>query len=87
VTQCLVAISDEQEHARHFWVRDVDSEGVRPVEKYLAALPQIRRIQDFLVSKAEEAGVPVIENADREAAVDQVIRLVLDSFDGARAAA
>ncbi len=84
VTQCLVAISDEQEHARHFWVRDVDSEGVRPVEKYLAALPQIRRIQDFLVSKAEEAGVPVIENADREVAVDQVIRLVLDSFDGAR---
>jgi 2-phosphoglycerate kinase len=84
LTQCLVAISDEEEHARHFWVRDVDSEGVRPVEKYLAALPQIRRIQDYLVARAEEEGIPVIDNSDREDAVDQVIRLVLDTFERER---
>jgi 2-phosphoglycerate kinase len=87
VVQCVVAIEDEQEHARHFWVRDADSEGVRPVDKYLRALPQIRRIQDFLVMKANEEGVPVIENSDREAAVDQVIHLVLDTFERLRAAA
>jgi len=87
VVQCVVAIEDEQEHARHFWVRDADSEGVRPVDKYLRALPQIRRIQDFLVMKANEEGVPVIENSDREAAVDQVIHLVLDTFERLRVAA
>ena len=87
VVQCLVVIDDEEEHASHFWVRDADSEGVRPVEKYLSALPQIRRIQDFLVAKANEEGVPVIENSDREAAVDAVIHLVLDTFERARAAA
>ena len=84
VAQCLIAISDPEEHARHFYVRDADSEGVRPVEKYLNALPDIRRIQDFLVERAEETGVPVIENADRETAVDAVIRLVLDAFERAR---
>jgi 2-phosphoglycerate kinase len=87
VAQCLVAIADEEEHARHFWVRDADSEGMRPVEKYLEALPQIRRIQDFLVAKAHEEGVPVIENSDRETAVDAVIHLVLDTFERARVAA
>ena len=84
VCQCLIAISDEDEHARHFYVRDADSEGLRPVEKYLNALPDIRKIQDLLVARAEEAGVPVIENSEREAAVDAVIRLVLDAFERAR---
>jgi 2-phosphoglycerate kinase len=87
VSQCLIAIRDEDEHARHFYVRDADSEGLRPVEKYLNALPQIRRIQDYLVARAEEAGVPVIENSDRETAVDAVIRLVLDTFERARVSA
>jgi 2-phosphoglycerate kinase len=81
VSQCVVAISDEEEHARHFYVRDADSGGVRPVDKYLEALPQIRRIQEFLLERAEEAGVPVIQNSDREQAVDEVIRLVLDTFE------
>jgi 2-phosphoglycerate kinase len=81
VQQCVIAITDEAEHARHFWVRDVDSEGLRPVEKYLTALPEIRRIQSLLLERAEECGVPVIENSDRERAVDAVLQLVLDSFE------
>ena len=84
VSQSVIAISDEAAHARHFYVRDVDSEGVRPVAKYLNALPEIRRIQEFLVARADEVGVPVVENADREQAVDTVIRLALDAFERVR---
>ena len=83
VTQCLIVVADEEEHSRHFYVRDVDSEGLRPIEKYLRALPEIRRIQDYLVARAREEGVPVIENSDREAAVDAVLRLVLDAVERA----
>ncbi len=81
VVQCLIVIGDEDEHARHFYVRDADSEGLRPVEKYLRALPDIRRIQGYLVERAREEGVSVIENADREEAVDAVLRLVLDTSE------
>jgi 2-phosphoglycerate kinase len=81
VSQCVIAIEDEEEHARHFYVRDADSDGLRPVSKYLDSLPEIRRLQEFVVGRAREAGVPVIENHDREQAVDAVISLVLDSFE------
>ena len=84
LAQCLIAITDEEEHARHFYVRDADSEGVRPVEKYLNALPEIRRIQELLVARAQETGVAVVENASREQAVDDVIRLVLDAVEQVR---
>ncbi len=84
VAQCVIAISDEEEHARHFLVRDADSEGLRPVAKYMRFLPDIRRIHDLLIARAKDAGVPVIENANRESAVDAVIGLVLDAFERVR---
>jgi 2-phosphoglycerate kinase len=85
VCQCLLAISDEEEHARHFWVRDASSEGLRPVTRYLRALPEIRRIQNQLVDRAQRAGVPVIENSSREATVESVVALVLDRVQAAQA--
>ncbi len=77
VVQCVLAISNEEAHASHFWVRDASSEGVRPVEKYLSQLPEIRRIQSYIVDRARKTGVPVVENANVELAVGTVIELVL----------
>ena len=57
--------------------------GLRPFEKYLAALAEIRRIQHYLVTRAGKAGVPVIENTSVDAAVDEVIELVLADVETA----
>jgi 2-phosphoglycerate kinase len=54
------------------------------MHKYLRALPEIRSIQDYLVERAEKAGVPVIENTHMEAAVNEVIHLVLAEVERAR---
>ena len=83
VCHCLLAIDDDEEHASHFWTRDAASEGLRPFEKYLAALPEIRRIQDYLVTRAGKAGIPVIDNTSVGAAVDEVIELVLADVESA----
>jgi 2-phosphoglycerate kinase len=83
VVPCLLAIEDEEEHARHFWIRDSVSEGLRPMEKYLRALPEIRRIQDYLVERAQQTGVPVIENTRMEIAVNEIIHLVLAEVERA----
>jgi 2-phosphoglycerate kinase len=81
--QVLLAIDDEEEHASHFWTRG--GEGLRPFEKYLNALPDIRRVQDYLIARAARARVPVIENTSIDATVDHVIDLVLAEVERVRA--
>lgn len=77
VVQCVLAIENEGMHAGHFFIRDATSEGVRPVQKYLDALADIRLIQDYIVERARKAGVPVIENGNIEQAIGAVMELVL----------
>ena len=81
VVQCVLAIEDETEHADHFWVRDGATDGLRPVQKYLERLSDIRRLQEFIVSRAERHAVPVVAQARVEDTVGAVIQLVLASAD------
>lgn len=81
VVQCVIAIEDESLHRGHFWVRDYATDGLRPLEKYLDALPQIRQIQDYLVERARRYDVPVILNDSLERAIGEVLDLVLRRAD------
>jgi 2-phosphoglycerate kinase len=81
VVHCLLAIEDETMHEAHFWVRDASSDGLRPVEKYLEALPAIRQIQDFLVAEARLCNVPVVENGSIELSIGTVMELVLSGAE------
>lgn len=82
VVPCVLAITEEETHASHFWIRDATSEGLRPVQRYLDRLPDIRRMQDYIVGRARRTDVPVIENADVEEAIGAVIELVLAAVSG-----
>jgi 2-phosphoglycerate kinase len=81
VVQCVVAIEDENLHRSHFWVREYATEGLRPLEKYLDSLPQIRQIQDYLVERARRYDVPVIVNDTLDRALGDVMDLVLRRAD------
>ena len=81
VVQCVVAIDDESLHRSHFWVREYATEGLRPLDKYLDSLPQIRQIQDYLVERARRYDVAVIENDSLDRAIGDVLDLVLRRAD------
>jgi 2-phosphoglycerate kinase len=81
VVQCMIAIEDENLHRSHFWVRDYSTEGLRPLDKYLDSLPQIRQIQDYLVERARRYDVPVIVNDSLDRAIGEVLDLVLRRAD------
>jgi 2-phosphoglycerate kinase len=81
VVHCALAIEDEQLHESHFWVRDASSDGLRPVQKYLDALGDIRVIQDFILDQARSAAVPVVENGSIELSIGTVMELVLSSAE------
>ena len=82
VVQALLSITDEDAHQAHFFARDFDTGGLRAMERYLRRFGEIRRIQEYLVGRAEREGVPVIEAGDGERALLGVMDLIL-----ARAAA
>jgi 2-phosphoglycerate kinase len=77
IVQCVVAITDEDLHRSHFWVRDAATDGLRPLEKYLDGMTEIRMIQDVLLERARRFDVPVIENTSLDDAVGQMLDLVL----------
>jgi 2-phosphoglycerate kinase len=81
VVQCVVAIDDEQVHRSNFWVRDSATEGLRPLEKYLDGMVEIRLIQEALLERARRYDVPVIENVTVDQAIGEVLDLVLSRAD------
>jgi 2-phosphoglycerate kinase len=84
VVQCVLAIHDEEIHRTHFWSRDVDSDGVRPVDRYIGGLPEIRMIQDYVLERARRCDVPVIENERQSDAIAAVLDLVLEAAERAQ---
>jgi 2-phosphoglycerate kinase len=81
VVQCIVSIDDEQMHRSNFWVRDSTTDGLRPLERYLDGMQEIRLIQEALVERAGRFDVPVIENVTVDQAIGEVLDLVLSRAD------
>jgi 2-phosphoglycerate kinase len=76
VVQCVLAVHDRDRHAANFFVRDETSQGMRPMNKYVDSLDQIRLVQDVIVEEAQAHGVPVIDSGDVLSAVESVLELV-----------
>ena len=81
VVECVLSIADAEAHASHFWIRDSDSEGVRPYEKYLESFDDIRLIQTYILGRARKHSVPVIENGNIEEAIGEMMELVLTAAE------
>jgi 2-phosphoglycerate kinase len=81
IVHCVLAIEDQELHEAHFWVRDAHSDGLRPVQKYLDSLGDIRLLQDFIVGCARSSRVPVVENASIELSIGTVMELVLSEAE------
>jgi 2-phosphoglycerate kinase len=77
----VLRIPSEDVHRTHFHIRDATSGGVRPMDRYIEHMSDIRRIQDYIVGRAKKAGTPVIDNANPDQATSDVMELVLSSAE------
>jgi 2-phosphoglycerate kinase len=84
IVQVVIEIADEDVHRIHFHIRDATTGGVRAMDKYLDQMEAIRRVQTYVVGRAKREGVPVVENANVERTIDQVIELVMQAAERAR---
>jgi 2-phosphoglycerate kinase len=82
--RALIVVRDEVDHRQHFHTRGVQT--LRAPERYLEALDRIRVLQEYLIDRAQAAGVPVIEAQGLEAMLRRVLEVVLDAVGTASGA-
>jgi 2-phosphoglycerate kinase len=73
--EAVLVVEDEELHHGHFELRG----GERPADRYLRRFDQIRKLQDYLVQRAEAEGVAVIDIAGVDQGLASVMELVLDA--------
>lgn len=76
IIELVLAVESEERHAKHFGLREGTTQ--RRGNEYLEHLPEIRVLQKFIVARAREAGVPVIEASDFDQAIERSIEHILD---------
>jgi 2-phosphoglycerate kinase len=77
----MIAARDVEAHRRHFYARG--DQTLRAPERYLEALDRIRVLQEYLIERAEAAGIPVIDAASLEVTLRRVLEVVLDAVASA----
>jgi len=75
--RALIAVRDPEVHRRNFQRRGLQT--LRAPERYLEGLARIRVLQDYLVRRAEDAGIPVIDVGSLELTLRRVLEVVLDA--------
>ena len=76
VVKVLLTLDDRRVHQGHFLARLDNEHGRRP-ERYLRHLDDIRRIQRHLRQLAARHGIPEVDAADLDEAIQQVLDLVV----------
>jgi 2-phosphoglycerate kinase len=78
VVELMLYVEDEDLHRSRFATREGRTGTRRPRTPYLEHFEEIRLLQDWLVGRADEAGVPLIDVADLDEAVERAVEAVLD---------
>lgn len=79
VLMFMMHLKDEKEHRNRFYARALETKFHRPIEGYLENFDSIRQIQEYVIKKAKENNVEVIENTD----IEKTITELMDWFIGA----
>jgi 2-phosphoglycerate kinase len=74
----VVSVKDERLHRSHFLVREQQTSGKRALARYLQGFGEIRKIQDFILDRAEKEGTLVVDNVN----IDDTVAMVMDALYG-----
>ena len=77
VVPLVVTVDDEELHRSHFLVRAHEVRS-RPSDRYLDAFDNIRKQQKYVKAMAIEHGIPIVPSYNLDAALSQVVDLVVN---------
>ena len=72
----IIIVKDEDIHREHFIKRTYETQGSRPMEKYLKHLKNIRLIQGYIEELAGKNNVKIIDNNNLDTTINTVMDLM-----------
>ncbi len=79
VVQLVIGVSDEQLHLSHFHIREVQTDGSRPLERYRAGFEDIRLLGSYIEGMARENGIQVVYSHQLDRTVADVLEYVVSA--------
>src|SRR5665647_947757 len=81
VLEFMLAVSDKERHRSNFTVREWETGGIRPLRRYIEHFADIRRIQKYMVGRAQALGVPVIDGPSLDDNLSAVLGTILQRVE------
>jgi len=82
VIHIVIAVDDAQSHLSHFYIREVQTEGSRPLERYRANFNEIRMLGKYIEDMARENHIPVICSHQLDRTVADVLEHIVAAAVG-----
>ncbi len=76
IQQIVISVPDKAVHKEHFTKRTVETQGSRPMEKYIKHLDKILIIQKYIEKLAASENVRIIENYNLDSVVNEILELI-----------
>ncbi len=77
VAQLVIGVRDEEAHLSHFFIREVQTEGSRPLDRYRANFANIRLLGGYIEELAREHEIPVVMSHQLDKTVAEVLEHVV----------
>jgi 2-phosphoglycerate kinase len=82
VVPLVITVDDEEAHRSHFYIREVQTDGTRPFEKYRASFDNIRLLGHYIEDLAREHGTPLIHSHQLDRTVAETLEHVVGAVIG-----
>jgi 2-phosphoglycerate kinase len=79
VVQLVIGVSDERSHLSHFYIREAQTDGSRPLDRYRAGFEDIRLLGGYIEGLARENGIPVVYSHQLDQTVADVLEYVVSA--------
>ncbi|MGM0367163.1 MAG: 2-phosphoglycerate kinase [Actinomycetota bacterium] len=76
IVQIVITVPDKEIHKEHFTKRTFETQGSRPMQKYIRQLDKIQMIQNYIEDLAKSNKVRIIDNYDLDSTVNAVLEVI-----------
>lgn len=77
IVHLVIAVADEDAHLSHFYLRDVQTQGTRPLQKYRRNFESIRVLGRYIEDLAREHDIAIVYSHQLDRTVADVLELVV----------